>query len=501
MYINKKNGFTIIELLMVISIISLLSTVIFSFTNETRAKARDSVRLSDMKQIGTAMQMYYQDTGTIPTSFENLVPNYLPSIPLDPGTHSQYNFASTTKTVVVSAFYENQYINNDDKKSVAVAIGDTDISTLCGEDFEYPNCSTDGSPLDQIVFISSGVTYGGGGSGNTTTPVPVHASFVKISDNSIECVRAPCTQPLLQIIKWDVGGADSCTASGGSDGWAGSKDASNGRHEWPITNATKGGLTTYTISCNHGDNIFSDEVTVNVVVSCIPNWSCDWGTCINGWQAMTAVDSNNCGLKPSGIYCPTSMRECITESMPTVRLFDNTPECFDCLRVPFSNVGWEVYNVESCTATGGSDGWAGSKDSSNGKHTWSVPSNLEIGTYIYSISCNYGSEIVSANLTITVDPVVSLYVSEFGIGEQCTGGCTSKRKINWRVSGVDSCTASGGSDGWPGSKDVSEGPHQWVTGDLDPKVYYTYTLSCTTSTSENISRSIKFTIPPSKKTF
>ena len=37
-------GFTLIELLMVISIISLLSTVIYSYTNETRARARDSVR-------------------------------------------------------------------------------------------------------------------------------------------------------------------------------------------------------------------------------------------------------------------------------------------------------------------------------------------------------------------------------------------------------------------------------------------------------------------------
>ncbi|MCX6717644.1 MAG: type II secretion system protein, partial [Candidatus Taylorbacteria bacterium] len=137
---NKyKKAFTLIELLMVISIISLLSTVIYSYTSETRAKARDSVRLSDMKQVGTAMQMYYQDTGKIPTSFGDLVNNnYLPSIPLDPSTHSAYNFASTPDTVVVSAIYENQYTAQDEPKSVSVAIGDTDISNLCGNDFDYP---------------------------------------------------------------------------------------------------------------------------------------------------------------------------------------------------------------------------------------------------------------------------------------------------------------------------------------------------------------------------
>ncbi|MCX6717194.1 MAG: type II secretion system protein [Candidatus Taylorbacteria bacterium] len=458
MYFKKKNGFTLIELLMVISIISLLTTIIFSYTSETRAKARDSVRLSDMKQVGTAMQMYYQDTGRIPTSFGDLVPNYLPSIPVDPGTHSVYNFASTTKTVVVSAIYENQYINETDKKSVGVAIGDTDISTLCSSEFVYPNCSDDGSPIDQVVFISTGIIYSGGGEGTNspTTHIPVHASFVNLSDNSVRCIKAPCPQPLPQIISWDVFGVDSCTASGGSEGWAGSKDASNGLHEWPITNMSTSGTYTYTISCNHGDNIFSDEVTVNVVV-------------------------------------------------PTVSIYNNSPKCIgaDCFPLPFSNVGWEVYNVESCTASGGSDGWEGSKDSSDGKHEWSLPSKLTNGIYTYSISCNYGSEIVSDSLTITVSPIVLLFASEFGIGEQCAGGCTSKRKINWQVFGVESCTGSGGSEGWLGTKDVSAGPHQWKTGDLDPrvKVYYTYTLSCTTSTGENISRSIKLTIPPSKKTF
>jgi prepilin-type N-terminal cleavage/methylation domain-containing protein len=262
MYFKKKNGFTIIELLMVISIISLLSTVIFNFTNETRAKARDSVRLSDMKQIGTAMQMYYQDTGKIPTSFEDLTngPNpYLPSIPLDPSTRLPYNFASTTDTVVVSAFYENQYIDATKKKSVGVAIGDTDISTLCGEGFVYPNCSGDGSPLDQIVFISSGVTYGGGGGGTSSpTPPPV----IPAPSISLSVSSSTVMSTNRVILSWISLNTTSCTAIGGSTGWAGDKDATVGAHTW-TSDILTAGTYIYNISCSNTRGIATSSIVVN----------------------------------------------------------------------------------------------------------------------------------------------------------------------------------------------------------------------------------------------
>jgi prepilin-type N-terminal cleavage/methylation domain-containing protein len=67
---NKKtfSGFTLIELLMVISIITLISSMLFSYVGSANAKSRDSVRLSDMKQINTATTMYYEDKGEMPIS-------------------------------------------------------------------------------------------------------------------------------------------------------------------------------------------------------------------------------------------------------------------------------------------------------------------------------------------------------------------------------------------------------------------------------------------------
>jgi hypothetical protein len=46
--------------------------------------------------------------------------------------------------------------------------------------------------------------------------------------------------------------------------------------------------------------------------TCVPNWQCGWGPCANGEQSMTAIDSNNCGLSPTGINiaCPALARMC-----------------------------------------------------------------------------------------------------------------------------------------------------------------------------------------------
>ena len=61
-----QKGFTLIELLVVIAIIGVLSSIIFVSTGTQREKARNIVRISDLKTIGTAMELYYSDHGSYP---------------------------------------------------------------------------------------------------------------------------------------------------------------------------------------------------------------------------------------------------------------------------------------------------------------------------------------------------------------------------------------------------------------------------------------------------
>ncbi len=61
-----KKGFTLIELLVVIAIISVLSSIVLSQLNEARAKARDARRISDLKSIQTALELYRTENGEYP---------------------------------------------------------------------------------------------------------------------------------------------------------------------------------------------------------------------------------------------------------------------------------------------------------------------------------------------------------------------------------------------------------------------------------------------------
>ncbi len=67
MFIKRNKGFTLIELLVVIAIIALLSTLAIVALNSARQKSRDAKRISDVKQIQTALELFHADTAAYPT--------------------------------------------------------------------------------------------------------------------------------------------------------------------------------------------------------------------------------------------------------------------------------------------------------------------------------------------------------------------------------------------------------------------------------------------------
>jgi prepilin-type N-terminal cleavage/methylation domain-containing protein len=88
-----KFGFTLIELLVVISIIGILATLVAANLNSARSRARDAQRKSDMRNVGTALRLYYNDKATYPTypaqfafgaEFISGTTTYMDMVPNDP---------------------------------------------------------------------------------------------------------------------------------------------------------------------------------------------------------------------------------------------------------------------------------------------------------------------------------------------------------------------------------------------------------------------------------
>lgn len=76
--ISQKEGFTLIELMVVVAIIGILmASGILAFSGAQR-NARDAKRIADLHAIGTALEQYYADNnGVYPTSLANSTNNML----------------------------------------------------------------------------------------------------------------------------------------------------------------------------------------------------------------------------------------------------------------------------------------------------------------------------------------------------------------------------------------------------------------------------------------
>jgi general secretion pathway protein G len=63
---KTKSGFTLIELIIVITIIGVLATLVINNLNDARSRARDAKKKQELANFKTALRMYYNDYQTYP---------------------------------------------------------------------------------------------------------------------------------------------------------------------------------------------------------------------------------------------------------------------------------------------------------------------------------------------------------------------------------------------------------------------------------------------------
>jgi general secretion pathway protein G len=86
---GSPSGFTIIELLVVLSLIVVLATIGMTQYKNSRVYASESVLRTDLFRLRDAIDQYYADKGQYPATLDALVSDgYLRKLPDDPFTKS-----------------------------------------------------------------------------------------------------------------------------------------------------------------------------------------------------------------------------------------------------------------------------------------------------------------------------------------------------------------------------------------------------------------------------
>jgi general secretion pathway protein G len=85
----SEGGFTLIELMIVMSLIVILASIGLAVYTNSVTRAKESVLKEDLFRMRDAIDQYYSDKAKYPSSLQDLVSEkYLRSIPVDPFTNS-----------------------------------------------------------------------------------------------------------------------------------------------------------------------------------------------------------------------------------------------------------------------------------------------------------------------------------------------------------------------------------------------------------------------------
>jgi prepilin-type N-terminal cleavage/methylation domain-containing protein len=133
--LKREKGFTLIEILIVVAIIGMLSSVVLVGLGSFRSRGRDARRAADLREIQNALELYYAKFGNYPNPYSNVDVSTIglqgasigvTKIPADPSSGQTYKYGSNGQSYVLGAKLEETaaaVLNDDIDNDVAERFG------------------------------------------------------------------------------------------------------------------------------------------------------------------------------------------------------------------------------------------------------------------------------------------------------------------------------------------------------------------------------------------
>lgn len=126
---KRARGFTLLELMIVLSIMAILMAIAVPVYNQSVVQARESVLRANLSTLRNVISQYTLDKQKAPQSLDDLVTaGYLRQIPIDPMTH-EANWEVVQEDVMMAVDQENPGITDVHSASNGTASDGTAYST------------------------------------------------------------------------------------------------------------------------------------------------------------------------------------------------------------------------------------------------------------------------------------------------------------------------------------------------------------------------------------
>ncbi|MGA6980973.1 MAG: prepilin-type N-terminal cleavage/methylation domain-containing protein [Candidatus Sulfotelmatobacter sp.] len=126
---RRRSGFTLLEMLIVISIMIILLSIAMPLYNQSVVRSREAVLRNDLFQLRSLISQYTLDKQKAPQSLDDLVTGgYIKVVPKDPMTNEE-NWEVVQEDVLLAVDQQDPGISDVKSASSATASDGTAYST------------------------------------------------------------------------------------------------------------------------------------------------------------------------------------------------------------------------------------------------------------------------------------------------------------------------------------------------------------------------------------